>query len=87
METQTTEVEAVHGLPFEVLPERAQEFAFADTETHSGKSDVAENPEDQDDGEENLPGVDVELVQFVPVQTDENVVGNCVEEATTDSVI
>ena len=34
METETTEVKAVHGLPFEILPEGTQKLSLADSESH-----------------------------------------------------
>lgn len=45
VEAQTTEIETVHRLPFEVFPERTKQRAFTDTKTHDSKGDVAEKPE------------------------------------------
>lgn len=87
VETQTAEVEAVHRLPLEIFPKCTEDLALTDTESHNTEGDVAEDPEDQDHREENLPGIDIEFIQTVPEQTDEDVVGNCVEEASTDGII
>jgi len=49
VEAETIEEEAVHRLPFEILPERTQQSAFANSISKNGKSDIAKDPENQDD--------------------------------------
>jgi hypothetical protein len=49
VEAETIEEEAVHRLPFEILPERTEQVAFADSISKNGESDIAKDPENQDD--------------------------------------
>ena len=64
MYRDTSEEDEEHEQPLEVLAEGAEEGSFTDTIAHGCESDVAETVENDYEGDPDVPGVDVILVDI-----------------------
>lgn len=87
MQRETTEEDCQHDRPFEVLEECIKQAPLADSVSHDCKSNVSETVEDDNDGEPNLPRIDVVFVQVTVVPSDSEVVGSRHDPCCTDSVV
>lgn len=84
---QPTQEDAQHEDPFEILCQRGQEGLVRDAVAHDRESDVAQAVEDDDDGEPDLPAVDVVFVEVSVVPADGEVVCGRHDPCRADGVI
>ena len=87
MQGETTQEDCEHEGPLHVLEERVQEGAFTDTVAHDCQSDVAETIENNDDGEPDLPRIDVVFIEVTVVPSDGEVVGCGHDPGGTDGIV
>lgn len=73
--------------PFEVVDEREAEAGLLESVHEDGRADVGQEREDDDTGEEDLPRLEVELVEDRVPDTDEEPVGEREERCDGDGVV
>lgn len=74
MQRDAAEEDGEHGDPLEVLAERLEEIAVLDAITQDTEGDVADEREDEDDGDVDLERVNIVVVEPAVVKSDQEVV-------------
>lgn len=87
VQRETTEEDSEEESPLEVLVEGVEQSPLADTVAHDGERDVTKTVEHDDDGEPDLPGVDVVLVQVAVEPAHEEVVDRSEDPGRADGVV
>lgn len=87
METDAAEEDGEHGHPHEVLEECAEERLLAETVTEDSETDVSKTGEDDEQGDENLPRLNVEGVNVSVLPSDEEVVQDRERKTEGESVV
>ena len=87
VEADPAEEDREHRHPLEVLEERADERFLAQAVTEDGEADVAEAGEDDEEGDEDAPRLDVEGVDVAIVPADEEVVQDGERETEGEGVV
>lgn len=75
MERQPAEEDGKQRHPGEVLDQRGEELLLTQTMAQHREGDVADAREDDDEAEEDAPGLHVEFVDVAVVPADDEVVG------------
>jgi hypothetical protein len=87
VEGEATEEDGQHEDPLDVLEQGAEEGLLAHAVAHHRQRDVAQPVEDDDDGEPDLPAVDVVLVEVAVEPADGEVVGRGHDPGRADGVV
>ena len=74
VERDSAEEDTEEWHPLEVLEEGTQQTGFADAEAHDREADIGHSVEDDDQDDEDVPGLDVVLVELTVEPADQEVV-------------
>lgn len=87
VEGDTTEEDGEHGHPFEILDKGAEETLFTQTIAQDCQADVSCSREDDQESDEDTPGLNVEFVNVTVIPANKEVIEERERETEANGVV